>query len=102
MINPETQVTINDNTNNNINDEVTKKNKDAFIQKKPFIFKGYTNEKERIKEHIKNNQFLNGINEYDSIKNRKLFHLYPNWILVINLHQLINLLIYLKQIIFLL
>ena len=71
MINPETQVTINDNTNNNINDEVTKKNKDAFIQKKPFIFKGYTNEKERIKEHIKNNQFLNGINEYDSIKTKK-------------------------------
>ena len=71
MINPETQVTINDNTNNNINDEVAKKNKDAFIQKKPFIFKGYLNEKERIKEHIKNNQFLNGINEYDSIKTKK-------------------------------
>ena len=50
---------------------MTKKNKDAFIQKKPFIFKGYTNEKERIKEHIKNNQFLNGINEYDSIKTKK-------------------------------
>ena len=90
MINPETQVTINDNTNNNINDEVTKKNKDAFIQKKPFIFKGYTNEKERIKEHIKNNQFLNGINEYDSIKNRKEKNKLFKNILKNNKHKIIS------------
>ena len=90
MINPETQVTINDNTNNNINDEVTKKNKDAFIQKKPFIYKGYTNEKERIKEHIKNNQFLNGINEYDSIKNRKEKNKLFKNILKNNRHKIIS------------
>ena len=90
MINPETQVTINDNTNNNINDEATKKNKDAFIQKKPFIFKGYTNEKERIKEHIKNNQFLNGINEYDSIKNKKEKNKLFKNILKNNRHKIIS------------
>ena len=90
MINPETQVTINDNTNNNINDEVTKKNKDAFIQKKPFIFKGYTNEKERIKEHIKNNQFLNGINEYNSIKNKKEKNKLFKNILKNNRHKIIS------------
>ncbi len=90
MINPETQVTINDNTNNNINDEVTKKNKDAFIQKKPFIFKGYTNEKERIKEHIKNNQFLNGINEYDSIKTKKEKNKLFKNILKNNRHKIIS------------
>ena len=90
MINPETQVTINDNTNNNINDEVTKKNKDTFIQKKPFIFKGYTNEKERIKEHIKNNQFLNGINEYDSIKTKKEKNKLFKNILKNNRHKIIS------------
>ena len=90
MINPETQITINDSTNNNINDEITKKNKDAFIQKKPFIFKGYTNEKERIKEHIKNNQFLNGINEYDSIKNRKEKNKLFKNILKNNRHKIIS------------
>ena len=90
MINPETQVTINDNTNNNINDEVAKKNKDAFIQKKPFIFKGYTNEKERIKEHIKNNQFLNGINEYDSIKTKKEKNKLFKNILKNNRHKIIS------------
>ena len=90
MINPETQVTINDSTNNNINDEVTKKNKDIFIQKKPFIFKGYTNEKERIIEHIKNNQYLNGINEYDSIKtNKEKNKLFKN-VLKSNRHKIIS------------
>ena len=71
MINPETQVTINDSTNNKNSNEVTNKDKDMFIQKKPFIFKGYTNEKERIIEHIKNNQYLNGIYEYDNEKKIK-------------------------------
>ena len=90
MINPETQVTINDNTNINISGEVTKKNKDTFIQKKPFIFKGYTNEKERIKEHIKNNQFLNGINEYDSIKTKKEKNKLFKNILKNNRHKIIS------------
>ena len=90
MINPETQVTINDSTNNNINNEITKKNKDAFIQKKPFIFKGYTNEKERIKEHIKNNQFLNGINEYDNNKSKKEKNKLFKNILKNNRHKIIS------------
>ena len=69
---------------------MTKKNKDAFIQKKPFIFKGYTNEKERIKEHIKNNQFLNGINEYDSIKTKKEKNKLFKNILKNNRHKIIS------------
>ena len=71
MINPDTQITINNDTKSK--EDILKKeiNKDSFIQKKPFIFKGYSNEKERIIEHIKNNQYLNGIYDYNGIKNHK-------------------------------
>ena len=65
MNNPETQITLNNDKNSK--DESYKKrfySKKTFLHKKPFIFKGYENETERIKEHIKNNQYLNGI--YDS------------------------------------
>ena len=41
------------------------------MQKKPFIFKFYTNEKERIIENIKNNQFLNGMFDYNEINKSK-------------------------------
>ena len=63
MINPETQITIN-NEENSKKEIYQKRNKRNFIQKKPLIFKGYIDETERIREHIKNNQYLNSI--YDT------------------------------------
>jgi len=65
MINPDMQITINDDRN--YNDEKSNKrfDKEDFVQKSPFIFKGYTNERERILDHIKNNQYLNGINYFN-------------------------------------
>ena len=65
MINPETQVIINDDSKTK--EALTKKglNREPdFFQKRPFFFKSYKSEIERIKDHIKNNQYLNGI--YDS------------------------------------
>ena len=62
MINPETQIIINDDSK--INYAITKKGHNRekpFIQKRPFFFKSYKSEIERIKDHIKNNQYLNGI-----------------------------------------
>ena len=66
MINPDTQVTINDNKNYNKEKLDKRFNNETFVQKTPFIFKGYANEKERILEHIKNNPYLNGIYYYDN------------------------------------
>lgn len=63
MINPETQIIIN-NEENSKKEIYQKRNKRNFIQKKPLIFKGYIDETERIREHIKNNQYLNSI--YDT------------------------------------
>ena len=70
MINPETKITINDDSK--IIEEETKKgiNNKTFIQKSPLIFKGYKNEKERIIKTIKNHQYLNGI--YDSDGNLRI------------------------------
>ena len=48
MINPDTQVTINDNKNYNKEKLDKRFNNETFVQKTPFIFKGYANEKERI------------------------------------------------------
>lgn len=65
MINPETQIVINDDSK--IIDDTTKKrlyNYEIFVQKRPLVFRSYKSEKERILDHIKNNQYLNGI--YDS------------------------------------
>ena len=62
MINPETQIIINDDSK--IKDALAKKgiNREAdFVQKRPFFFKSYKSEIERIRDHIKNNQYLNGI-----------------------------------------
>ena len=62
MINPETQIVINDDSK--INKVLSKKGlnrEDNFVQKRPFFFKSYKSEIERIKDHIKNNQYLNGI-----------------------------------------
>ena len=62
MINPETQIVINDDSK--INKVLAKKGlnrEDNFVQKRPFFFKSYKSEIERIKDHIKNNQYLNGI-----------------------------------------
>ena len=71
MINPETKVIVNDEEK--YREELNKKeiNKNIFVQKKPFIFKFYTNEKERIIENIKNNQFLNGMFDYNEINKIK-------------------------------
>ena len=66
MINPDTQITINDNKNYNKEKLDKRFNNETFVQKTPFIFKGYANEKERILEHIKNNPYLNGIYYYDN------------------------------------
>ena len=70
MINPETKITINDDSK--IIEEESKKgiNNKTFIQKSPLIFKGYKNEKERIIKTIKNHQYLNGI--YDSDGNLRI------------------------------
>ena len=65
MINPETQIVINDDSK--IIDDTTKKGiykYESFVQKRPLFFRSYKSEKERIQAQIKDNQYLNGI--YDS------------------------------------
>lgn len=100
MINPETQITMNTDIKNKKDILQKGEDKDIFIQKKPFIFKGYTTEKERIIEYIKNNQYLNGIYEdYDKIdkikkdkgkkENTNNIHLLKN-ILIKNRHKNIS------------
>ena len=70
MNNPSTKISIKDVTERVENPRVdlleTKK-----IQK-PFIFKGYTCELDRIKDTVKNNQYLYNLPDYDKIIKKKM------------------------------
>ena len=72
MINSEKKIIVesesksfDNNLKNNIGTEI-------FVQKRPFKFKEFENEKERIIQNIKNNQYLNGIYDYDGEKKIKI------------------------------
>ena len=72
MINSEKKIIVDsdakcldNNLKNNISTEI-------FVQKRPFKFKEFENEKERIIQNIKNNQYLNGIYDYDGEKTIKV------------------------------
>ena len=76
MNNPTTKISIKDVTERVENPRVdlleTKK-----IQK-PFIFKGYTCELDRIKDTVKNNQYLYNLPDYDKIIKKKNVNSYSN------------------------
>ena len=69
---PEKKVIIND-----ITKKVTNARDDILSEgglKKPFYFKGYLNENERIKQTIKNNRYLyNFVEEEPQVKKKKIF-----------------------------
>ena len=69
---PEKKVVIND-----ITKKVTNARDDILSEgglKKPFYFKGYLNENERIKQTIKNNRYLyNFVEEEPQVKKKKIF-----------------------------
>ena len=63
MNDPETKVEIK-NYEGRINNPKTDMSKEKEIQK-PFIFKGYTTEEDRIKDSIKRNRYLFNLPDYD-------------------------------------
>ena len=63
MNDPETKVEIK-NYEGRINNPKTDLSKEKEIQK-PFIFKGYTTEEDRIKDAIKRNRYLFNLPDYD-------------------------------------
>ena len=67
MNNPETKIEIKD-YEGRINNPKTEMSKDKELQK-PFIFKGYTTEADRIKDSIKRNRYLFNLPDYDEIIN---------------------------------
>ena len=68
MNNPETKIEIKD-YEGRINNPKTEMSKDKELQK-PFIFKGYTTEADRIKDSIKRNRYLYNLPDYDDILNK--------------------------------
>ena len=69
MTNPDTKIIINDLTKN-----MNKSPKESFYEiknRKPFIFKGYRNEIDRIKNTIRDNQFLYNYPDYPDYKKIK-------------------------------
>jgi hypothetical protein len=66
---PEKKIIIDDVTK-----KVTNARDEMFSEgglKKPFVFKGYSNETERIKQTIKNNRYLYNMQEYDDLLPKK-------------------------------
>ena len=68
MNDPETKIEIKD-YEERINNPKTDLQKEKEIQK-PFIFKGYTTEEDRIKDAIKRNRFLFNLPDYDDETNK--------------------------------
>lgn len=69
MTNPEEKVVLKDSTLKVLNtrEELMGENE----MPKPFIFKGYTTEADRIKDTVKNNRYLYNLPDYDKILNPK-------------------------------
>ena len=67
MNDPKTKIEIKD-YEERINNPKTELSEEKEIQK-PFIFKGYTTEKDRIKDSIKRNRYLFNLPDYDEIIN---------------------------------
>ena len=67
MTNPESKIVIKDITNNKNNSF----KKILFKNKKPFIFKGYRNELDRINNIINEKKILFNIPDYEKIKQLK-------------------------------
>ena len=63
MNDPETKIEIKD-YEERINNPKTDMSKEREIQK-PFIFKGYTTEEDRIKDSIKRNRYLFNLPDYE-------------------------------------
>ena len=68
MNNQETKIEIKD-YEGRINNPKTEMSKDKEYQK-PFIFKGYTTEEDRIKDSIKRNRYLYNLPDYEEIINK--------------------------------
>ena len=68
MTNPESQIVINDITKNK---NISPKDIVDIGNKKPFIFKGYRNENDRIKDTINENRYLFNFPDYEEIKKIK-------------------------------
>ncbi len=70
MTSPEHKITVRDITDKALNarEEILRKGK----IKKPFIFKGYTTETDRIKDTIKNNKYLYNIFESEPLKTENI------------------------------
>lgn len=69
MNNPETKIEIKD-YKERINNPKTEMSKEKELQK-PFIFKGYTTELDRIKDSVKKNRYLYNLPDYDEILHKK-------------------------------
>ena len=69
MANPSSQIIINDVTEKveNCRQELMNQSK----MQKPFIFKGYTSEQDRINDTVKNNRILFNLPDYPDIKKNK-------------------------------
>ena len=67
MNEPDTKIEIKD-YEERINNPKTDMSKEKEIQK-PFIFKGYTTEEDRIKDSIKRNRYLFNLPDYDDETN---------------------------------
>ena len=65
MNNPETKIEIKD-YEGRINNPKTEMSEEKEIQK-PFIFKGYTTEEDRIKDSVKRNRYLFNLPDYDEL-----------------------------------
>ena len=72
MINSEKKIIVDSGTKCFDNNTKKKDSTEIFVQKRPFKFKEFENEKERILQNIKNNQYLNGIYDYDGEKTIKV------------------------------
>ena len=71
MNNPETKIKIKDYEEKIINPKTDMSEEKGIL--KPFIFKGYTTEEDRIKDSVKKNRYLFNLPDYDDIliKNHK-------------------------------
>ena len=65
MNNPQTKIEIKE-YEERINNPKTEMSEEKEIQK-PFIFKGYTTEEDRIKDSVKRNRYLFNLPDYDEI-----------------------------------
>ena len=65
MNNPDTKIEIKE-YEERINNPKTEMYEEKEI-KKPFIFKGYTTEEDRIKDAVKRNRYLFNLQDYDEI-----------------------------------